>query len=197
MAHHESNEPPTVRAVGKGDRAIGPLYLDGLVPRAILERMQHYTEQVYERGHGDKRGMDEASEVVIRTVQRELRRLEPGPVDRLLAFELVTAELWALHPIFDGGGAGAAKRAQVRLADGRPLAICRGTATGRLVNTRHGTFTVHGEGCLHIFEAPDHTTGGHMFPHQCPDCRPRNGKRNPLRTSERAFRARLRLPANG
>jgi hypothetical protein len=113
-----------------------------------------------------------------------------APVDRLLAFELVTSELWALHPIVDSKGPGAAKREQVRLAGGRPLAICRQTPTGREVKTRLGTSTVHGEGCLHIFEAPVRTNGGHMFPHQCPDCRPRNGKRNPPRDAERKLRAR-------
>ena len=65
------------------------------------------------------------------------------------------------------------------------------------VKTRHGTFMVPGEGCLHIFEAPIRTTGGHMFPHQCPDCRPRNGKKQPQRTSERAFRERIRLFNSG
>jgi hypothetical protein len=165
--------------------------LEGKAPGELLERMDRYIHEVYEHGHGDKSGLSEACEAVIAAVQGELALLEPGPVDSFVAFELVTMELWALHAIVDQAGHGAAKREQVRLSGGRPLAICRQTASIRVVQTSLGPIKVNGEGCFRIFESPTRASG-RMWPHLCPDCRPRNGKRQPLRDAERALRTRVR-----
>jgi len=157
--------------------------------------MQRYTAESYavERGEREKVdmvGMSETCSAVISAVQCELARLEPGPISLAVAHELVVSEVWALGALANWKGHAAAKREQIRLANGRPLAICRGTESGREVVTPLGTYVVHGEGCLCIFEAPTRASG-RLWPHLCPACRPRNGKRQPLREAERRLRRRI------
>jgi len=169
-----------------------PLLLDGRVRRELQARMQRYCDDVREHGYTtDRLGLTEACEAVIRAVQTELRIHEPGPVPRELAYELIIGELWALHALVDWKGKAGAKREHVRIARGRPLAICRGGGIGREVETVLGPMQVVAEGCLRVFEAPTRTSG-RMWPGLCPDCRPRNGKRNPSRDAETRLRARLR-----
>jgi hypothetical protein len=180
-----------------GDR----LFLAGSVRPQLLEEMQRYSRQVNEMQRnateddevcfGDHLELTaEASSAVLAAVQQELMRLAPGPLDDEVAFELFWAEFWALHEINDRAGQGAAKRAQVQVAAGRPLAICRSTYSTRQVQTPTASVAVHGKGCLRIYESPTRTSG-RMFPHLCPECRPRNGKRQPLRDAERGLLARL------
>ncbi len=149
--------------------------------------MQHYCEQVRDDEYGDH--PTEACEAVIRAVQQELAALEPGPIEHALAFELVTAEQWALHALLDSKSPSEAKREHIRLSEGRPLAICRGSDYGHVVTTALGSAVAHAQGCLRIFEAPTRTNG-RVWSYFCPECRPRNGKRQPLRDAERALQRR-------
>lgn len=198
MAHHDKSVTASPSKSGNGDRAMvtGPLLLDGRVPRELLVRMQRYCVDVREHGYtADRLGLTEACEAVIRAVQAELRVQEPGPVPRDLAYELVISENWALHALVDWKGLAGAKREHIRIAGGRPLAICRGGGVGREVETVLGPMHAVAEGCLRVFEPPTRASG-RMWPGLCPQCRPRNGKRNPTRDAERRVRARAREIAN-
>lgn len=196
MTHIDSVQPERAslgnsdrRGRGNSDRV--PLLLEGKVDRPHLERMQRYCEDVRRDGYsGDRLGMSAACEAVISYVQAALAKLAPGPLPPHVATELVVPELWALHALIDWKGKAAAKREQVRLASGAPLSVCRGGGKDLVVETLLGPRTVQAAGCLRIFELPMRSSGGKMWASLCPDCRPSNGRRQPLRSAARAAKAR-------
>jgi hypothetical protein len=141
-------------------------------------------------GYADTHELEPACEDVIRAVQQELKRLSPGPLSEDEAHLLFWSEFWALHALYDIGGHGKARRVQLGVCDGAPLAICRCSAEKQVTETLIGQIPVRGKGCLRIFELPARTSG-RMWPSLCPDCRPRNGRRRPLREAQRAMRRRV------
>lgn len=160
------------------------------LPADVLHQMQRYSQAVYEGRLFNKN--DLPIEQVIRCVQRELRQCD-SPLDHAAAYELYIAQWWAIYALREWKGGRTAKETQIRLADGRPLAICIGGGKGRDVQTSLGTSRVSAQGCYAVFEDVTRLTGGKMWPKLCPDCRPRNGKKNPPRDAGRALQRRARL----
>jgi hypothetical protein len=181
--------------------------LEGIPPEAF-ERMRRYVAEVNASqkrldqaqrkarllldalGHADTTGIQPACEAVIKVVQRALAERAPGPISVDEAHGLFWAEFWALHALYDIGGHGKARRVQLEVCKGAPLATCRCNAEKQMTETLIGQIPVRGQGCLRIFELPTRTSG-RMWSSLCPDCRPRNGKRQPLREAQRALRRRV------
>ncbi len=80
------------------------------------------------------------------------------------AVELYIAQKWAIYALIEWKGNKAAKETLIRLAGGRPLAICVGKTKGRDIETDLGTSHVVGKGCLAVFEAATRLDGGRMWP---------------------------------
>jgi hypothetical protein len=129
----------------------------------------------------------EPIEQVIEAVQQELRKRE-GTQDRAAGVELYIAQWWALHALRESRGNAFTKETQIRLAGGRPLAVCCGGGKGRLVKTFLGESLISGWGCFSVFEDATRLSGK-MWPRWCPGCR-NNRRRNPFREQQNAVRRR-------
>jgi hypothetical protein len=132
-----------------------------------------------------------AAEETLRWFNDRLVGLAPGPVDDLVAHDLTVKRDWALHALINHGGPAWAKRRQLEVTDGRPLAICTGGRFPMYEQTEVGVLRAWPTGCYHVFqEAPN--VAGKKWPPLCPDCQPRAGHRNPYRDGRRALHARVK-----
>jgi hypothetical protein len=176
-----------------GDRFRPPLdYWPVLRSRCQPEdiyRLCDYSRARYGTAPIDTSGLRDAAERILIEVQSALREYEEH-IERAAAFELYFAQRWSLDALLWQSSHKAAKETQIRLAGGRPLTICVGSGRGRDVVTIAGTFRITGGGCFRVFEDAKRTSG-RMWAQWCPECRPRNGKRNPMRAEERAFKRRV------
>jgi hypothetical protein len=137
----------------------------------------------------DRDGLDEHARALLRCVQRELAA-RSSPLSPGETYELNHPRKIALEALYRLGGNRYAKAVHAELAaPGAPRAICVGTGYVQVVAGRRFI----AEGCRAIFE--DAPFGrGNMWPSWCPDCRPKNGRRNPSRDQARAFKRWLSAP---
>lgn len=154
-----------------------------------IYRLLKYSRERFGTGHVDTFGLTDAATRSLEIVQEELRHRE-STIDRAAAIELLFAHRWTIDAIRWVYDDKTAKEIEIKVARGRPLAVCVGGGKGRDVDTILGTFHVCAHGCFRIFESVTRASG-RMWPQLCPDCRPRNGKRQPLRTAERALLRRV------
>lgn len=151
-----------------------------------IERLfdYHFTDRGHDR-------LTERAREVLACVGRELHDRRSRPLDRSVAIELVFARKDSLEVLIDTVGRKAAKEAQIELAvNQRPLSVCVGTWLRRPVATAYGDYWNSYTGCFCVFEDVTRTSSV-MWPWWCPDCRQRNGRRNPMRDQDRAFRGRI------
>ncbi len=158
----------------------------------------------------------DAAKNVLRGFQDDLLTLG-SPVEYQVARRLMRERLWAITALTQRGqshdvnaalGHGYAKRVLLEVTDGVPLTICMGEAyairdsgwskkTMDLRDEDAGPseigFTVRG--CLSVFPDVTRTTGGHMWPWFCEDCRSK--RRHPARDQGRELRSRLKRMRRG
>jgi hypothetical protein len=123
--------------------------------------------------------------------QAEYARQEPygylpnaAPPAAFMFQQLAVAVLKRRH----GGNGRPAKEAQIRIANGRPLAVCVGTLTHESVQVDGGwTFTSHRDGCGRIFEDTTRLNG-RPWATKCRICR---RKRSQRRRAARAAARRI------
>lgn len=154
-----------------------------------MYRLLRYSRDRYGTDPIDESGLVHAAERVVAEVQRQFRRREAS-IERAEAVELYWAQRWALDAVVWMSSHRVAKETQVRLAEGRPLTICVGSGRGRSVVTVAGTFRISGGGCFRVFEDATRPSGV-MWAQWCEDCRPSKGKKNRLRSEERALKRRV------
>jgi len=141
-----------------------------------------------------------AALAALRDVQREMHAWTP-PATRWshaslwpIAQELDRRRVNALVVLASLGrrdtlGLVDAKRGEIELADGRPLALCLGTRKRSIrVVTANGPLHVAAAGCLAVFDDSLATTGGpSMWARWCPACE----ARKPRRDQERRLQAQI------
>jgi hypothetical protein len=94
-----------------------------------------------------------------------------------LAFE----KSWVLSKLREVMTDGEAHALWLRVTNEHPLAVCTGVGKS------------FGFGCYRVFEEVPRTTGGKPWPHLCPDCQKRNGKKNPQRDAVRRRKQKLKI----
>ncbi len=157
----------------------------------------------------DDERLREMAEMVIDHVQRQLRSLEPtSPLAWEVAYSFARDQLHAVTALIDLNdvgrrrGEGEAKKTLLRIASGRPLAICTGDVCRlpsqrvsrlplKVNDTEIPSFTVRG--CGAIF--PDATvTRGKMWPTLCPRCTNLKSLRKQERALVKKIKTGLRNP---
>jgi hypothetical protein len=203
------NTVPTERAqVGNGDGATEDVLrwfpvLASQCPASIL-RLAQFDREQWEKdptdhqwrseGQIDKDGLDAHARKLLECVQVELALRRGTPLEMDVALELWKSRKVAIEALIRLGGvtrAGGnkyAKAVQAEVSPGAPLAICTGGNYVRYVQTVLGVSHFVAQGCRSVFE--DAPPKGRMWPTKCPNCRPRNGKRNPGRDQTAALQRR-------
>jgi hypothetical protein len=131
---------------------------------------------IQERGINTS-GLLEAAEEVAAVVQRELHN-RASPLNMLTAIELWRGRLGYLNPLIHLSGNQLAKEVEARVSpDGRPLAICIGSAkvleVPIFLHGRVQDYTLRGfAGCLSTFRDAPYGPG-RRWPRWCARCRPR------------------------
>jgi hypothetical protein len=164
---------------------------DRQLPPAVEAQLQAYSLRFRDRDADPEADPETvaAAEETIRWFNDRLAELAPGPVDQLVAVELTIKRDWALHAFTNHGGRAWAKRKQLELTDGRPLAICTGGRFRMYVQTVIGEGSAWPTGCFRVFEeAPN--IKGKKWPPLCPHCQPRSGHRNPYRDGRNVVKRR-------
>ena len=150
--------------------------------------MQRYALSVIKHGYDPETpNAVEAARETLGWFHDQLLGLgQNDPVAELLAVGLTIKRDWALHALIDHGGGGWAKREQLALTAGRPLAIC----TGGGYPTYWNGLRAWTQGCLFVFEEPPNV-GGKKWGRLCPNCQNRAGHRKPYRDARRALKHRV------
>ena len=171
---------------------LGSRCLDSIIRLAQFDREQWIEDGIRTRSEGpiDENGLEEHARHLLECVQDELAR-RPSPLDRDAAYELSKSHKVALEALIRLGGNKHAKAVQAQLAPGPALAICTGGNYTIFVKTVIGESRLKPVGCLATFEDTARASG-RMWPAWCPDCRPRNGKRNPGRDQARALKRKAK-----
>jgi hypothetical protein len=133
----------------------------------------------------------EAAGQTLLWLNGRLADLAPGPVDRLVAVDLTRKRDWAFHALIGHGGEAWARRRQLELTGGRPLAICTGGGSLIPVKTELGWLHTSTDGCFKVWTEPSNRAGK-RWSRLCPDCRGAAGHRNPYRDARRALRTRVK-----
>jgi hypothetical protein len=169
---------------------------DRCPPAAVTARMEEYVHAVVRQGRGEAdepapRPFVEAARATLRWFNDQLLELQPGPVDESAAYGLTVKRDWALAVLVAYGGKGEAKRQQLELLGGQPLAICTGGRHAMFEKTKIGVLRAWTKGCFRVFDEKPNIAGK-KWPPLCPDCQPREGHRNPYRDGRRALHARVK-----
>ena len=200
---HADSVAATTESEKTGDhelRQACPILFDQCAPS--IRRLDRFNEEQWlpddgpvrryrTEGTVDRDGLDEHARMLLGCVLDELAAFGVGArLTHAEAFELSRARKKALEALArlgrrapnDPKGYRHAKAVQAALASpGVPLAICTGSSYTRQFGGRR----FRPVGCFAIFEdAP--FSRGNMWPTWCPDCRPKNGVRNPARDQARA-----------
>jgi hypothetical protein len=135
----------------------------------------------------DHAGLEEAAKTVLSHVHRELRERE-SPLDYAAAWGLNNAKRWAIRALADREGKIRAKKIELNLTQGKPLAICMGSQTS--VDTEMGHLHLPVLGCRSVFRDATHVTGGNrMWRDWCDNCPP--NKAQPLRWAKNEHKKRV------
>jgi hypothetical protein len=129
-------------------------------------------------------GLQEAGEAVLEAVQDELRT-QRSPLPLSVASELAISRLWAIHALSVLTGSYAhAKRYELQVTSGAPLAVCIGTGPWfppvsgfrklKKVRSYWGEVSIPAAGC-HAIMAESTRFGGVMWRYWCDDCAPNKG----------------------
>jgi hypothetical protein len=153
---------------------------------AAIERLFDYQSTSSAGNH-----LSEHAVHLLTESQRELHERRRAPLELAVARELALARKTTLEALIDTLGKKGAKETQIAVAVNRiPLAICVGTNVSRALKTKYGTLTNSYIGCLAVFDDVTRTSSK-MWPMWCPDCRKRNGKPDPMKKQDRAFKRRV------
>lgn len=121
-----------------------------------------------------------AAERELVRINRALSRLESSD-DNEAAIALAFEKSWVLSKLREVMSDGETHALWLRITKGHPYAVCTGVGKST------------GFGCYRVFEEVPRTTGGKPWPHLCPDCQKRNGKKNPQRDAVRRRRQKLKI----
>ena len=147
-------------------------------------RLFDFSIELVDRAPVTHEGLQEASEATLGAVQDELR-VRTSPLELAVASELAFARLWAIHALLGLTGSHShAKRFELEVTSGRPLAVCVGKSPWfppvagfrklQTVRSYWGDVFVPALGCHAVI--PESTRlGGVMWRYWCDDCAPNRG----------------------
>ena len=155
-----------------------------------------------------REGLLDASETILRVVQEELRT-RTSPLDIAVAIEIAGARLWAIHALsLVTGSHSYAKRIELEMTDGAPLAVCVGTgpfwpAVAGFQKTwpvqwYKRELSLPALGCRAVMpESP--RLGGVMWRYWCDECAPNKGTvraqiRRHVRRLNRDYQSFYKIP---
>ena len=152
-------------------------------PEAQL-KLFDFSNEILDRIQVTRDGLIECAEAVLCAVQVELTS-RSSPLELAVASELAISRLWAIHALSVCTGSHAhAKRFELRIAGGAPLAVCVGTGPWfppvagfrkvKRLQTLWGEVFVPALGC-HAVIAESTRIGGVMWRYWCDECAPNSG----------------------
>jgi hypothetical protein len=155
--------------------------------RRAQERLFSFSVAIRERQEPKFAGLEKAARTVLFNVHCELRECA-SPLEEAAAWELSNAKKWAIRAFAYVPGEVRAKKIEVELTQGEPLAICMGSQTS--VDTEMGLLHLPVLGCRSVFPDATHVTGGNrMWRDWCDKCPPNQAQ--PLRTARREHKKRV------
>ena len=203
MCAHELIVTPRKAVADKGDRDLrvrGLLSTEAPILGALCPSEQaalfDYSVQVRDRLKIAEEGLHGAATAVLTAVQQELRVRRPL-LDTAAAFGLASAREWALHALVYLEGKQGAKRLEIALAGGEPLAICGvpvyvedrpsiGFRGAKPIESPFGLVNLPNFGCFGVFPDSLREDRGRMWSYWCPRCEPSASKATRFQTKDRA-----------